>query len=126
MRVQAILWTLVAAFYGSIGLIYLALSGEPAGSAILLFGCAFGGLVAGWLWHWQQHNPIPKADQVDADAGDEAGVVGVYTTDSIRPLAMAFAFVGIWVGLVVGIWLTGVGLTLMASQIALIVRDTDR
>ncbi len=126
MRIQAILWTLVAAFYGILGVIYLALSGEPAGSVILLVGCAFGGLIAGWLWHWQQHHPTPAADLVDADAGDEAGLVGVYTTDSIRPLALAAAFAGIWVGLVVGIWLTGVGLALMASQIALIVRDTDR
>ncbi len=126
MRVQFILWSLTAGYFGGIGVIYLLLSREPAGTAMLLIACAFGGLIAGWLWNWQRHNPVPASDDAAADVADEAGVVGIYTTDSIRPLALALAFSGIWAGLVIGLWLTGTGLALLASQIALIVRDTDR
>ncbi len=125
MRIQATLWTLVAAYFGVIASIYFVTSGDPAGTVILLTGCPFGGLIVGWLWNWQRQHATPVSDLVGAEADDAAGVVGVYTTDSIRPLALAVAFIGIWVGLVVGLWLSGAALALLASQVALIVRDTD-
>lgn len=125
MRTDAILWTITGLYFAVIGVIYLALSGDPAGATVLLVGAPFGGLIAGWLWHAQRGQPPIAADRVDGDASDELGVVGTYTTDSIRPLALAVGFIGVWLGLIVGLWMTGTSLALMASQIALMVRDAD-
>lgn len=126
MRTEAILWTITAAYFAAIGGLYLGLSGDPAGATILLVGAPFGGLIAGWLWHARRAGVATAADLPAGDADDELGPVGVYTTDSLRPPALAAGFVAAWLGLVLGLWLTGVGLALMASQIALIVRDADR
>lgn len=126
MKVQMIMWMMIALFYAIVGAIYLALSGDPAGATVLLIACPFGGLVAGWLWHHQHDSPTFAADRVDGDPTDETGIVGTYTSDSIRPLALAVGFVAAWLGLVVGLWLTGTALALIASQIMLIVRDADR
>lgn len=126
MKVQTIMWLMIALFYAIVGGIYLALSGDPAGATVLLIGCPFGGLIAGWLWHFQHNSPPFAADQVDGNPADETGVVGTYTTDSIRPLALAIGFVAAWLGLVVGLWLTGTALALIGSQVMLIVRDADR
>jgi hypothetical protein len=125
VRIEAILWSATALYFALIGALYLVLSGDPAGATILLVGAPFGGLIAGWLWHSTTRISI-AADRGDSDAADETGVVGSYTTDSIRPLALAVGFVAAWLGLVIGLWLTGTALALMASQAALIVRDADR
>lgn len=125
MRIEAIIWSLTCLYYAGLGIIYVALSGEPAGTAILLVAAAFGGLVAGWLWHQQRRGVILSADVANSDAADDVGEIGDFTTDSIRPLALAMSFVIVWLGVVLGLWLTGVGLAMAASQIALIVRDAD-
>lgn len=126
MRVEAILWTTTAVYFAVLGAVYLVLSRDPAGATVLLIGAPFGGLIAGWLWHAHGTGVAIAADEVDGDAADETGVVGTYTTDSIRPLALAAGFVAALLGLVIGLWLTGSALALIASQVALIVRDADR
>ncbi|MFN3220109.1 MAG: cytochrome c oxidase subunit 4 [Acidimicrobiales bacterium] len=127
MRLEAILWGLAALYYVVIGFLYLVLSdGEPAGTALLLAGAGFGGLVAGWLWHWHRGNAVRAEDVATADANDEVGIVGVYPSASLRPLGIAVGMIGTVTGIAVGLWMTLSGLAILASQVVLLVRDADR
>lgn len=125
MKTEALVWTGTAVYFAVIGVLYLALSGDPAGATVLLIGAPFGGLIAGTLRRAHELHPDLASDRGDGDADHALGAVGTYKTDSIRPLALAVGFVAIWLGLVIGLWMTGAGLALVASQVALMTRDAD-
>jgi hypothetical protein len=129
VRTELVIWTLVVVFYAIIGALYWVVGGDPAGASILLMGTFLGGLVAGWIWDWRRRNPQahPRpADRVDADAGDEAGVVGVFPTASLRPLALGVGITAAALGVVLGSWMLIAGVGIIASQVALLTRDADR
>lgn len=126
MRVEAILWTLTACYFAVIGALYLLIAGEPAGVTFLLFSSAFGGLVAGWLWHWNHTNSERAEDVADADANAETGIVGIYPSASIRPLGIGIGLSAIVLGFAAGLWMTVGGVAVLASQVTLMVRDADR
>lgn len=126
MRVEAILWTGVVVHFAVVGAIYFAVGGEPAGVALLVLAAALGGLVAGWLWGWRRRNEERPEDRVDGDAGDRTGVVGVYPSVSLRPLATSVGMTAAVLGVVLGSWMTIAGVAIVASQMALLTRDADR
>lgn len=125
MKLEATLWTGVVAHFLLIANAYLAFGGEPAGIALLLGAAAFGGLVAGWTWDWTRHHSPRIEDRADADASDRAGIVGVYPTASLRPLALAVGVTAMVLGVPLGSWLSMIGAAITASQVLLLVRDTD-
>jgi hypothetical protein len=127
VKLQIFHWVGVTVYYTVLGVIYLAVGGEPAGVSLLFLAAAFGGLVAGWVWNEDRGRPgVDPQDDTDADAPDDTGVVGVYPTASLRPLAVAVGMTGTVLGVVVGSWMTMAGLAIVASQVALLVRDLDR
>jgi cytochrome c oxidase subunit 1 len=127
ITVETTLWAGVAVYFAVIGAIYIAVEGDPAGISLLLLATGLGGLVAGWLWDFRRRHPEPRPqDRLDADASDETGVVGIYPTASVRPLALATGMSAIALGVALGSWMTIAGLAIVASQVALLVRDADR
>jgi hypothetical protein len=127
MRTELMIWTAVVVYYGLIGGLYWLVRGDPAGASLLFMGTFLGGLVAGWIWDWRRHHVHPRPqDRVDADAADESGIVGVYPTASLRPLAVAAGITGAVLGVALGSWMTIAGLAIVASQVALLTRDADR
>ena len=129
MRTELIIWSLAVAYYAVLGAIYWAVGGDAAGASLLLMGTVLGGLVAGWIWDWRRRNrrDIPRpSDRVDADAADEAGIVGVFPPASLRPLALGFGITAAALGVVPGSWMLIAGIGIIASQIALLTRDADR
>lgn len=125
MRVEAILWTGVAIFYLVIGVIYALVGGDPAGTSVLLMATGLGGLVAGWTWDWRRRHGNRVEDRAEVDASDLTGIVGVYPTASLRPLALAIGVTAIALGVPLGSWMSMGGVAIVASQILLLVRDTD-
>lgn len=128
MRLETLLWSGVTIYFVVIGAIYWLVGGDPAGASLLLMATGLGGLVAGWTWDWRRRNPGRQRaqDRVDGDARDEVGIVGVYPTASLRPLALGLGITAIAVGIVLGSWMTMAGLGIVASQVALLTRDADR
>ncbi len=125
MRLEAILWTGVTVYFGAIGVIYLALGGDTAGVTILLCAAGLGGLIAGWTWDWKRRHGERIADRGDTDAADLTGIVGVYPTASLRPLALALGVTALALGIVLGSWMSMIGIAVVASQVLLLTRDTD-
>lgn len=126
MKAETVLWTGVMVYFAVIGAIYFAVGGEPAGVALLLLAAGLGGLVAGWLWGWRRRNGDRPEDLADGDAGDRTGIVGVYPSVSLRPLATSAGMTAAVLGVVLGSWMTIAGVAIVASQMALLTRDADR
>ncbi len=121
------MWAGLTVFYVLIGGLYWIVDGDPAGASLLLMTTGLGGLIAGWIWHWRRHHAHPRpADRVDADSEDETGVVGVFPTASLRPLALGVGISAATLGVVLGSWMLLAGVAIVASQIALLTRDADR
>jgi hypothetical protein len=125
MRIEFTLWASVAVYFAVIGVVYLVIGGDPAGVVILLMATGFGGLVAGWTWDWSRKHRPRIEDRADADAADLTGVVGIYPTASLRPVSLAVGVTAMVLGVAIGSWMSMIGLALTASQILLLVRDTD-
>jgi len=127
MRLELIVWSGLTLFYIIIGAIYWAVDGDAAGASLLLMATGLGGLIAGWIWHWRRHHDHPRPqDRVDGDAIDDTGIVGVYPTASLRPLALGLGMTAIALGVVLGSWMVLVGVAVVASQVALLTRDADQ
>lgn len=125
MKLEAILWSGVVVYFAVIGLSYLALGGDTAGVALLLAATGLGGLIAGWTWDWTRRNPPRIEDLADSDASDLTGIVGIYPTTSLRPIALAAGTACMMLGIIIGSWLSMIGIAIVASQVLLLVRDTD-
>lgn len=122
-----LVWTAVVVFYAVVGGLYWLVRGDPAGATLLLMGTFLGGLIAGWIWDWRRHHAHPRPqDRVDGDAADETGIVGVYPTASLRPLALGVGITATALGVVLGSWMLIAGIGIIASQVALLTRDADR
>ncbi|MGI9053102.1 MAG: aa3-type cytochrome oxidase subunit IV [Ilumatobacteraceae bacterium] len=127
MRVETIMWAGLVVYYAVLGAIYWLVDGDAAGASLLLMATGLGGLMAGWLWDWRRHHAEPAAaDRVDADADAETGVVGIFPSASVRPLALGVGITAIALGVVIGSWMLLAGVAITLSQIALLTRDADR
>jgi len=125
VRLETILWAGVAAYFAVIGVIYMLIGGDPAGTSVLLTATGLGGLVAGWTWDWGRRHGERPEDRGDTDAEDSTGIVGVYPTESLRPVALAVGLTAVFLGVPIGSWMSMVGLAIVASQVLLLVRDLD-
>lgn len=125
MRLEATLWSGVTVFFFAIAMLYGLVGGSAAGVILLLGAAALGGFVAGWTWDWRRRHGDRIEDRGDTDAADLTGIVGVYPTASLRPLALALGLTALLLGIVLGSWLSMVGAALIASQVLLLTRDTD-
>ncbi|MGB3734132.1 MAG: cytochrome c oxidase subunit 4 [Ilumatobacter sp.] len=125
MRVEAILWTGVTVYFVVIGVIYLLVGGDTTGVSLLLMATGLGGLVAGWTWDWSRQHDERVEDRADVDASDLTGIVGVYPTASLRPLALAIGTTLTVLGVPLGSWMSMIGVAVVASQVLLLTRDTD-
>jgi len=125
VKVEALLWTGVTLYFIAMGFIYLAVGGEPAGVVALLMASGLGGLIAGFAWHFGHRYGTRVEDLKDSDAPDATGVVGVYPTASLRPLALAFGTTFLLLGVPIGSWMSMIGAAIIASQVLLLVHDAD-
>ena len=123
MRIEAILWTGTAIFFAALATIYLAVGGDAAGSSLLLIAVAFGALVGAWLWNWTRRHPPRAEDRSDADMADEAGELGIFVTNSWRPIALAAGATIAMLGLAIGPWLTLIGLGMIVFHTIGLVTD---
>lgn len=129
MKLEMVLWAGVTVHFIAFGAFYAVVGDDPAGAALLLLAAGLGALVAWWTWDWRRKHPHqhPRPeDRGDADVTDQAGVVGTFPTASLRPLAIAVGLTAAVLGVALGSWMTIAGLAIIASQVALLVRDADQ
>jgi hypothetical protein len=125
MKTETLIWFGVTMYFLVIAVAYLVVGGEAVGVTILLGAAALGGLIAGWSWGWRRRNGARPEDREEADAADETGLVGIYPTESLRPVALAVGATALLAGVPLGSWMSMAGLAIIASQVLLLVRDLD-
>jgi hypothetical protein len=125
VRLSWVIWVGGVVHFTFFAIVYAIVADDAAGLTLFTAGIAFTALVAGstWVW-WRRHGDL-ASDRAEPDASEQSGPVGVFAAASLRPLALGAGMTGIVLGVVIGMWMTLVGLAIVASQVALLVRDTD-
>lgn len=111
----------VGAFYALLGAVYGAASYEWSGTAMLALAGAFGVWCAAYLW---LHQRPRVAHPGHPEPGAEPGATGYLPHASVWPFALGLGAATVLNGLVLGVWVIGPGVALMALGVGGLVRQT--
>jgi hypothetical protein len=125
VKIEWTIWVGGLVFAAAIAIVYAIVGDEPAGVTLLVCAVAFMAIVAGWITMWRLRHGDRPSDDTDADMAAASEPIGVFAAASLRPLVLGAGMTAIVLGLVLGIWLTLVGSAIVASQVALLIRDID-
>lgn len=117
MRVEALLFTLLCAFFAVITAVYWLLSRDPTGTTAL--GLT-GGLcfIVGYYLTFTSRRMQPRPeDRPDADIAEGAGEVGFFAPHSWWPIALAGSFSLVGMGLIFGTFMFFIGFGFLAVAV---------
>lgn len=108
MRVEALVFLGVAAFFLVVCAVYWFTSYEKAGSTMLLLVAFLGFLPGSYMFWWGARwggNMKPRPEDSDeAELEDGAGVVGAFPSSSIWPFVLGVSMAFVAVAFVFGAW----------------------
>jgi hypothetical protein len=109
-------------FYLIMTVIYWLVGGEPVGIGGMLLAACLAGMVGFYVWFTQKRIGVTlPEDNLTAEIADGAGELGFYSPHSWWPLPVAFSACTMGLGLIVGWWLTLIGVgALMISVIGMV------
>ena len=122
MKVSWQLFIGLALFYVLMTVIYWQVGGEPVGIGGMLLAAALAGMVGFYVWFTQRRiGQILPEDNLTALISDGAGELGFYSPHSWWPLPVALSACTLGLGLLIGWWLSLIGLgALMISVIGMV------
>lgn len=122
MKVNWQLFTGLAVFYVVMTVIYWYLGGEPVGIGGMLLAAGLAGMVGFYVWFTQKRiGVILPEDSITAEIADGAGELGFYSPHSWWPLPVALSSCTMGLGLIIGWWLTLIGVgALIISVIGMV------
>ncbi|MDO8645787.1 MAG: cytochrome c oxidase subunit 4 [Candidatus Planktophila sp.] len=122
MKVNWQLFTGLALFYVIMTVIYWYVGGEPVGIGGMLLAAGLAGMVGFYLWFTQKRiGVILPEDSLTAEIADGAGELGFYSPHSWWPLPVALSSCAMGLGLIIGWWLTLIGVgALIISVIGMV------
>ncbi len=122
MKVSWQLFSGLAIFYVLMTVVYWQVGGEWVGIGGMFLGACLAAMVGFYLWFTQKRigSTLPE-DNLTAEIADGAGELGFYSPHSWWPLPVAVSAIVFGLGLIVGWWLSllGVG-ALMISVIGMV------
>jgi hypothetical protein len=112
----------LSVFYVVVTIIYWQVGGEPVGIGGMLLAACLAGMVAFYVWFTQKRIGVTlPEDNLTAEISDGAGELGFYSPHSWWPLPVALSACTMGLGLIVGWWLTLIGVgSLMISVIGMV------
>jgi hypothetical protein len=112
----------LSVFYVLVTIIYWQVGGEPVGIGGMLLAACLAGMVAFYVWFTQKRIGVTlPEDNLTAEISDGAGELGFYSPHSWWPLPVALSACTMGLGLIVGWWLTLIGVgSLMISVIGMV------
>jgi hypothetical protein len=112
----------LSVFYVLVTIIYWQVGGEPVGIAGMLLAACLAGMVAFYVWFTQKRIGVTlPEDNLTAEISDGAGELGFYSPHSWWPLPVALSACTMGLGLIVGWWLTLIGVgSLMISVVGMV------
>ena len=122
MKVNWRLFTGLAVFYVIVTIIYWYVGGEPVGIGGMLLAAGLAGMVGFYMWFTQKRiGVILPEDSLTAEIADGAGELGFYSPHSWWPLPVALSSCTMGLGLIIGWWLTLIGVgALIISVIGMV------
>jgi O-antigen/teichoic acid export membrane protein len=118
VKVEALVFSLIALFCFIAAAVYGIWSGEPIGTTALVLSGGLTILVGGFFWFVSRRiDPRPE-DRKDAEIADGAGELGFFPPASYWPLGLAFSAAIVGLALAFWyIWLLAIGVAALMITI---------
>ena len=122
MKVNWQLFGGLGVFYVLVTIIYWQVGGEPVGIGGMLLAACLAGMVGFYIWFTQKRIGVTlPEDNLTAEIIDGAGELGFYSPHSWWPLPVALSACTMGLGLIVGWWLSIIGIgAIMISIIGMV------
>ncbi|MFI6438385.1 cytochrome c oxidase subunit 4 [Streptomyces sp. NPDC050759] len=117
MKVEALLFGGVAAFFAGAAALYGWWSRDPAGTAALVVAFLMGALVSFFCAVQYRRKGRRPQDRTDAEVVDAAGPLEFFPPKSPWPVVTALGFAIASTGVVYGLWLFLIGFGVLARGV---------
>ncbi|MCW2675701.1 MAG: ctaF [Modestobacter sp.] len=91
MKVEALIFNLIAVFCVVAAVIYGVWSQEPIGTTALVLSAGLTSLIGGFLWFVSRRIDARPEDRKDAEIADGAGELGFFSPGSYWPFGLALS-----------------------------------
>ena len=116
MKVESLIFGLMALFFAIVATVYGLLSHEVAGTTALVLSGGLALAIGFYLFRLSaRFGPRPE-DRPDAEISDQAGEFGFYSPNSWWPLPTAASAAIMCLGFAFGWWLTVLGAFMLISS----------
>ncbi len=117
----------LAIFYVVMTIIYYYLGGEAVGISGMLLSACLAGMVGFYLWFTDKRigRDLPE-DRLDAEIAEGAGELGFYSPHSWWPLPVALSSMVTALSLLVGWWMTLIGVGALVISIIGFVTEYEK
>ena len=117
----------LAVFYAIVTVVYVMIGGEPLGISGLLLSACLAGMVGFYVWFTQKRIGVElPEDNLEAEISDGAGELGFYSPHSWWPLPLAASMFVVGLGLIIGWWLSLIGLAALLVSIIGFVTEYEK
>ena len=114
-------------FYVIMTVIYWQVGGEEVGIAGMLLSACLAGMVGFYVWFTQKRIGVTlPEDNLTAEIADGAGELGFYSPHSWWPLPVALSACVFALGLIIGWWLSLIGLGALVISIIGMVTEYEK
>ena len=118
MKVEGLLFALLALFFAVTSGLYWVLSHDPTGFACLLLSGGFAFIVGYYLLFTARRLEARPEDRLDAEISEGSGEMGFFSPHSWWPIATAGAFTLTTLGLVFGPFMILIGFGAVVITVA--------
>ena len=127
MKVSWKLFGGLSVFYVIMTVIYWQIGGEEVGIAGMLLSACLAGMVGFYVWFTQKRIGVTlPEDNLTAEIADGAGELGFYSPHSWWPLPVAVSACVFALGLIIGWWLSLIGLGALVISIIGMVTEYEK
>jgi hypothetical protein len=117
----------LSVFYVLMTVIYWQVGGEEVGIAGMLLSACLAGMVGFYVWFTQKRIGVTlPEDNLTAEIADGAGELGFYSPHSWWPLPVAVSACVFALGLIIGWWLSLIGLGALVISIIGMVTEYEK
>ena len=91
MKVESLIFSIIAFFCVVAAVVYGVWSREPIGTTALVLSGGLTGLIGGFFWFVSRRIDARPEDRKDAEIADGAGELGFFSPGSYWPVALAMS-----------------------------------
>ena len=102
MKVEALIFNIIALFCVAAAVVYGFWAKEPIGTTALVLSAGLTGLIGGFFWFVSRRIDARPEDRKDAEIADGAGELGFFSPSSYWPFALALS--AAMMGLALAFW----------------------